>query len=119
MKKYKINDIVTCEISGITDYGIFVKVDNDYSGLIHISEISDKFVSNINSLYIKGDILDAKVIEIDSEKKQLKLSIKFNEKSKNKNKLTEKGKGFEPLKEKLDIWVKEKMEELGKLEKTK
>ena len=119
MKKYKIGDTITCEISGITDYGLFVYFLNGYSGLIHISEISERFVSNINSLFVKGDILDAKIIEIDEEKKQIKLSIKDSEKESKKNKLVEKGKGFEPLKEKLDFWVKEKMEELDKMEKTK
>ena len=41
MKRYKIGDIVSCVVSGIEPYGIFVVVDKKYSGLIHISEISN------------------------------------------------------------------------------
>ena len=119
MEELKVGNIVKCEVSGITDYGVFVKLDNGYSGLIHISELSEKFISNIERLYIKGDIVEAKIIEIDEEKKQVKLSLK-DEALTNNNKKTivEKGRGFAPLKENLDLWVKEKLEELEKNAKT-
>ena len=119
MKDVKLGDIVSCEVTGITKYGVFVKLENGYDGLVHISEISKKFVNNIERLYIEGDIIEAKVIEIDEEKKQIKLSIKDKDgKLKKKKGLVEKGDGFLPLKENLDTWVKEKMEELQKKSKT-
>ena len=119
MDNIKIGDIVSCEVTGITKYGVFVKLENGYDGLVHISEISKKFVNNIERLYIEGDIIDAKVIEIDEEKKQIKLSIKDLDKKLQKKKgLVEKGDGFKPLKDNLDIWVKEKLEELEKKSKT-
>lgn len=119
MKNIKKGSIVKCEVSGITDYGVFVKLDEGYSGLIHISELSEKFVSNIERLYIKGDIIEAKVIEVDKDKKQVKLSLKDNELLNNSKKaIVEKGRGFEPLKESLDLWVKEKLEDLEKNAKT-
>ena len=91
----------------------------EQTGLSHISEISDKFVSNIERLYIAGDFLQAKVLEIDDEAKQVKLSLKNIKKSKKDNKqIVEKGKGFEPLKENLDNWIKERLEELEKTTKT-
>ncbi len=108
------DEIVKCEITGITDYGIFVKLENDYTGLIHISEISDKFVNNIGDTYLLGDVIEAKVIEVDDEKKQVKLSIKKGNK-KRQDFLQEKGHGFEPLKDNLDTWVQEKLDELSKL----
>ena len=115
----KVGDIIKCEVSGITEYGVFVNLDNGYSGLIHISQISGKFISNIDKLYIIGDVVTAKIIEIDEEKKQVKLSIKDNEVKKKKKKvIEEKGQGFKPLKEKLDFWVKEKLKELEKNSKT-
>ena len=49
--KYNIGDIVTGRISGIQNYGAFVTLQNGMQGLIHISEISSKFVRNINYLY--------------------------------------------------------------------
>ena len=117
MDNCKIGDIVRCEVTGVTNYGVFVKLENGYDGLIHISEVSSKFVSNLEKLFIAGDVVEAKVIEIDDEKSQVKLSIK-GIKNKKKKSIQEKGKGFEPLKENLDIWVKQKLEELEKLAKT-
>ena len=119
MSKYKKNDIVKCCVTGLTDYGVFVKIDEEYSGLIHISEISNKFVSNIERLFIEGDNFEAKVLEIDEVKKQIKLTIK-GQKSNLKliNGLEEKGSGFAPLKENLDKWVKERLNELEKNSKT-
>ena len=119
MEKIKIGDIVKCEVTGITNYGVFVKLENGYDGLIHISEISDKFVSNIEKLYISGDIIEAEVLEIDEDKNQVKLSIKKNNRlNKKKKTIQEKGKGFAPLKENLDMWVEEKLKELEKVTKT-
>ena len=119
MENIKIGDNVKGEVTGITSYGVFVKLDNGYDGLIHISEVSNNFVSNLEKLFVTGDIIDAKVIEIDEEKKQVKLSIKENNKKGRKRKaIQEKGQGFEPLKAKLDIWVQEKLKELEKKTKT-
>jgi len=113
MNEIKIGDIVKGEVTGVTNYGVFVKLENGYDGLIHISEISNKYVNNIEKLYIDGDIVEAKVIEIDEEKKQVKLSVKDNKSKKNKQ-IVEKGEGFKPLKDNLDTWIAEKLKELGK-----
>ena len=119
MSRYKKGDIVKCCVTGLTDYGVFVKIDEEYSGLIHISEISNKYVSNIERLFIEGDNFEAKVLEVDDEKKQIKLTIKGNKSNRKLiNGLEEKGSGFAPLKENLDKWVKEKLEELEKNAKT-
>ena len=119
MEEIKVGDIVKCEVSGITDYGVFAKLENGFDGLIHISEISEKYVSNLERLFIRGDIIEVKVLDIDYERRQVKLSIKENkQKSKRKKALEEKGEGFKPLKDKLDYWVQEKLKELEKNAKT-
>jgi general stress protein 13 len=114
MENIKKGDVIKCEVTGVTNYGVFVKTDSEYTGLIHISEISDKFVSNIEKLYIVGDIIDATVIEVDEDKKQYKLSVKDLNKKKKKKQIVEKGQGFAPLKENLDKWVQERLKELEK-----
>ena len=115
----KIGDIISCEVTGVTEYGVFVKLENGYNGLVHISEISNKYVSNIRKLYFPGDIIDAKIIEIDEEKKQVKLSVKrLKSKNSGKKAIEEKGEGFTPLKDNLNIWVEEKLKELEKSTKT-
>ena len=73
---YNIGDVIKCTVTGFKDYGIFVKVDHDYIGLIHISEISESFVRNVSDYSEVGETIYAKIIEIDEESKQLKLSIK-------------------------------------------
>ena len=69
---YKKGDIVKCRISGFKDYGIFVSVDDEYNGLIHISEISELFVRNVEDYGEINEIVYAKIIEVDEKSKQLK-----------------------------------------------
>ncbi len=119
MANYKVGDTVSGNITGITDYGVFVKLDDGYTGMIHISEISDRYISSLEKMYVLEETIESKILEIDEEKKQIKLSSKeFNTKSKGKKKLKEEGRGFEPLKENLDKWVKDKLEDLEKKSKT-
>ena len=73
MEEIEKGKIVVGEITGITEYGIFVKVEPNYTGMIHISEISDDYVEDIAKLYVIGETLETRIIEIDPEKLQLKL----------------------------------------------
>lgn len=116
MIKYKKNDIITGEVTGIENYGIFVKIDKEYSGLIHISEISDSFVKNVGDYAKIGNEITAEVIETDEESHQLKLSIKkFNSgnNKKKKSKIVETPSGFSGLKRNLNRWISEKLEEIN------
>ena len=79
MKKYNVGDVVTGTITGVESYGIFVKIDDYYSGMVHISEISDKFVSDIESNYLIGDTIKAKIIDIIDEKKSQHIIIEKND----------------------------------------
>ena len=73
---YKIGDIIEVEVSGIENYGIFVKAEDDYTGLIHISEIDNNYIKDINKYVKVGDDIYANVIGVDDATKHLKLSIK-------------------------------------------
>ena len=73
---YKIGMIVYGEITGIKPYGAFVSFDGGVSGLIHISELSNGFVRDIENFVKVGDHVMLKVIDIDYEHKQLRLSFK-------------------------------------------
>lgn len=109
MEDYIVGNIVKGEVTGIEPYGIFLKIDNNVNGLIHISEITNNFVKNINSYAKIGEEIYAKIIEIDANKKNLKLSIKgLNYKVDNKNqKVKESVRGFSPLQENLSKWMDE------------
>lgn len=115
MAKYKKNQIVTGCVTGIENYGVFVSLDEYYSGLIHISEISDNFVRNIEDYVKLGESIKAKVIDVDDDTFHVKLSIKnldYNVARKRKNKIKETELGFSTLESKLDRWIEEKYAEI-------
>ena len=72
--------ILTGTIRNITDFGAFVDVGVKHDGLVHISELSDKFVKKPTDIVSIGDIVKVKVIGIDKEKQKVKLSMKDIEK---------------------------------------
>ena len=112
---YKIGDIVRCTITGFKDYGIFVKVDEEYDGLIHISEISESFVRNVNDYGDIGEEIYATILAIDEENHHLKLSIKnTNYKVDGKSMEERDSNGFLPLKKHLNFWINEKIKEINK-----
>ena len=112
---YKKDDVVKCLITGFKEYGIFVKVDELYDGLIHISEISESFVKNVGDYGDVGELIYAKVIDVDEETKHLKLSIKgLNYKVDGKSMEETDKDGFLPLKKHLNVWINEKIKELNK-----
>ncbi len=120
MKKYKKDDIVKGRVTGIEDYGIFVSIDDNITGLIHISEISSSFVRNIADYVEMDEEIQAKVLEYDAKNKKLKLSIKDFDYHTNHNKKTtinETKSGFANLHKSLDKWIEEKEEEMAKKQK--
>lgn len=97
-------NIVKGEITAIKPYGAFVKIDKQYVGLIHISEISDGFVRNIEDYITIGDVIDLKVLDVKGHK--LSLSFKALHKRKKRYKIT-LDTGFSPLAKQLDQWIEE------------
>lgn len=73
--KLNLKDIVTGTIKEILDFGMTIEF-GALKGFIHISEVSWKKVDKIGELYKVGDIVKAEIIELDSDKKNIKLSIK-------------------------------------------
>ncbi len=114
-KEYKKGNIVTGCVTGIEKYGIFVSLDNYYSGLVHISEISDSFVRNINDYVNIGETINVKILDVNENDFHLKLSIKNIDYRINKKKranIVEVGSGFNCLKDKLDDWISIKEKEI-------
>ena len=108
MGKYSKNDIVLGMVTGIENYGIFVSLDEYYCGLIHISEISEDYVRNINNYVTIGETIKVRVLEVDDDTFQLKLSIKNLDYRINKTqdeRIEETGSGFGILKNNLSRWI--------------
>lgn len=72
--QYKVGDIIECEVTGIVDFGIFLKLQEGVEGLVHISEMAWSLVENPRTLYKIGDTVKAKIIEIKDGK--ISFSIK-------------------------------------------
>ena len=63
-------------VRNVTDFGAFVDIGIKHDGLVHISQLSNNFVKNPSDVVSVGDIVDVKVIGIDTEKQKVSLSIK-------------------------------------------
>ncbi len=70
LEKYKIGDIVEGIITGIVDFGAFIKFE-DLEGLIHISEMDWQIINNPNEIFNVGDKVKAQIIEIDKDRVSL------------------------------------------------
>ena len=114
---YKKNEIIEVEITALKTYGAFAKVDNEYSGLIHISEINGLFIKDINDVFKIGDKKKVRILDVDEEKKQIKLSMILDKNGKTKKrkrtKLSDTNLGFDLFDEILPEWISCKMEEIS------
>ncbi len=72
--KYAVGDEVACEVAGLVDFGVFLKIEEGLEGLVHISEIDWGLIEDPRTMFKLGDKVNAKVIEIKDGK--ISLSIK-------------------------------------------
>lgn len=109
MNKYRKGQSVEGIVTGIENYGIFVNFADGYTGLIHISEISNDYVKNINDYVSVNEKIKAEILSVDNKEKHLKLSIKnlLNQNSE----IAESPNGFKMLEKALPKWVDEKLKE--------
>ena len=68
--------ILTGTVRNVIDFGAFVDIGVKHDGLVHISEMADRFVKNPSDVVSVGDIVKVKVIGIDNERQKVKLSMK-------------------------------------------
>lgn len=68
--------ILTGTVRNVIDFGAFVDIGVKYDGLVHISEMSEKFIKNPSDIVSVGDIVKVRVIKIDMERKKVALSMK-------------------------------------------
>ena len=122
MKELRVGEIIKVQVIGSQHYGIFIKCidDESYSGLIHISEISNDFVKDVSKVAKVDDILYAKVLDVDHKLKQVKLSIKaINPKTRYKTNFVKikdekQYSDFTPLEIRLNNWIIEQLKEKRK-----
>ena len=76
IKDLKPNMILKGTVRNVVDFGIFVDIGVGQDGLVHISQISEKYIRHPLDVVQAGDIVDVKVIDIDVSKKRISLSMK-------------------------------------------
>ena len=112
---YMVGEIVEGVITGIKPYGAFVALDTSHNGLIHISEISERFVKDVHLYVCINQRVKVKILDIDEETNHFKLSLKaaslkperITGKRHVVNELPENILGIQTLADKLDFWIKE------------
>lgn len=112
--QFNIGDVVEGVITGIQPYGAFVSLKEGYKGLIHISEISERFVKDVANFVKMNEHVQVKVLDFDEEGEHLKLSLKAVSANKARFRrsthsgiqaLPDNMIGFASLAEKLDGWI--------------
>jgi len=77
--KYVPGSTISGKVTNITDFGMFVEIEEGIEGLVHISELSNKRVKTISELFSVGDVVTANIKNIDVKNKKVRLSLKDNE----------------------------------------
>ncbi len=77
MEDLTVGMILTGTVRNVIDFGAFVDIGVKHDGLVHISEMSDKYVKNPSEIVSVGDIIKVKVIKIDLDRQKVSLSMKI------------------------------------------
>ncbi len=75
-EKYQVGTVVAGEVTKITNFGVFVRLEDDLEGLLHISELANRKVASPEEVVRVGDEVAVKVIKIDPEQRKIGLSLK-------------------------------------------
>jgi small subunit ribosomal protein S1 len=74
--RYKPGDVVKGTVTKITNFGVFVGLEDGLEGLLHISELSDDKVENAEEVVKVGDAIDVKILRVDTDDRKIGLSRK-------------------------------------------
>lgn len=114
--EYRIGDIITSKVTGIQSYGVFVALDKNTQGLIHISECKHGYVTKLEDMISVGDEIEAMIIDIDEYTKKISLSLRALDKldippnvkpKKHRRRRYAPQIGFETLRKIMPTWIEE------------
>jgi len=75
-KRYKAGTVVSGVVTNITDFGVFVEIEDGVEGLIHISELSKEKIKSPEEVVKIGDTVSAVVLKVNKKERKIGLSIK-------------------------------------------
>lgn len=120
---YEIGDIIEGTVSGVQTYGVFVQLDDDTQGLVHISECRHGFVDDIQEEYKVGERVKVQVIDVDEYTHQISLSIRslkhlntppFPAKFRKPRRKRYNQPGFKSVDKAMPGWIKEALNNIDK-----
>ena len=76
MKDLKSGMVLTGTVRNVIDFGVFVDIGVHQDGLVHISQVADKFIKHPSEVVSVGDVVKVVVLEVDEKKKRISLSMK-------------------------------------------
>ena len=122
--KYEVGQVVLGTIVNVKPYALFMEFEDGVTGLLHISEISDSFIRDIEKYGSIGDEIKVKVLSIDKENGFLRVSYKqvpaeesYSSHTNQRRLPTVTEEEFLPLKEKLEGWINDAYSKIEKEEK--
>ena len=118
--KYQIGDLIIGKITSVKPYALFLAFENGSNGLLHISELSDSYIRDIEKYGSVGDEIKVKVIAIDEANGFLRVSYKkvpeeerfSTHVNESRIYLEEKEKDFSELAKNLPIWIEETLKKV-------
>jgi len=75
-ERYQVGKEITGTITNLTDFGVFVELEEGIEGLVHVSEISKEKIKTPVGMFNNGDVITARVMNINSDERRIGLSIK-------------------------------------------
>ena len=109
-QRYPANSVITGPITNVTDFGLFVEIEEGIEGLVHVSEISKEKIKSPIGQYKTGDEITAKVINISPKERKIGLSIKKVEEQEEKTSYTDYMNSAKAATSNLGELLKEEME---------
>ena len=121
---YQVGQLIVGKVYNVKPYALFMSFEDGVTGLLHISEISDSFVRDIEKYGSVGDEIKVKVLTIDKENGFLRVSYKqvppeeaYSSHINQRRLPTVTEEEFQPLKDKLDGWINDAYQRIGKEDK--
>jgi len=88
-ERYQVGKEITGTVTNLTDFGVFVELEEGIEGLVHVSEISKEKIKTPVGMFNVGDVITARVMNINSDERRIGLSIKRMEIEDEQNLLSE------------------------------
>jgi small subunit ribosomal protein S1 len=75
-RRYPVGARVRGRVTNVTDFGVFVEIEEGVEGMVHVSQLSRERIDNPREHYQSGSEIDAEVLQIDSRDRRIALSVK-------------------------------------------